>query len=360
MKVKEIYEALNSFAPFKNAEKWDNSGILVGDVNSEVKKALLTLDVTEKVIEEAEKIGANLIISHHPIIFNPLKKVMAESLVYKLIKKDIAVISAHTNLDISPVGVNYALAKAIGLKNLKPLTTLKRENYKTVSVFVPTDYAENVKKAVCEKGAGEYENYSNCTFTSFGRGEFKPLEGSDPFIGEKGSVASADECEIKFICPSSKLNEVIKAMLEAHPYEVPAYNIFSNEALFEEVSIGLVGECEKMTARELAALIKKSLGASSIRVVNGDNTVEKLALCSGSGIDFLGDGLSKGADAYLTGDVKHNHMVDALNGGYSLIDAGHFPTENIVLPQLKKLLSEKCQDTEFFVAEESVDPSEYI
>ena len=360
MKVREIYEALNSFAPFNLQEKWDNSGILVGDKNADVKKALLTLDVTEDVIKEAEQIGANLIISHHPLIFNPLKKVLSDSLVYKIIKKDMNVISAHTNLDISPLGVNYALAEAIGLKNTKPLTVLKKENYKAISVFVPVDYVEEVKKAVCENGAGEYKNYSNCTFTCDGRGEFKPLEGAEPFIGEKGNIASTQECEIKFICPSSNLSEVINAMKEAHPYEVPAYNIFENEALFNEVYIGLVGECKKVTARELAKSIKNSLGAGAVRLVNGDKIVEKLALCSGSGIDFIGDGLAQGADAYLTGDVKHNHMVDALNNDYALIDAGHFPTENIVLPHLKKLLEERCSGAEFFVAKESKDPSEYI
>ncbi len=360
MTVKEIYNAINEFAPYKNAEKWDNCGILAGDCKKEVKKALLCLDVTYEVIAEAEKLSAELILSHHPVIFNPLKNVLAGSIVYELIKKDISVISSHTNLDISPEGVNLALANAAGLKNLRPLTVLKNNYYKTVSVFVPQGYSEKVKEAVFSEGAGEYENYKSCAFTADGKGQFLPMEKSNPFIGQNNELSFAQEEEITFICPSSKLNKVVSAMIKAHPYETPAYNIFENQALSEKVSIGLIGECEETTGRKLAQKLKKSLNAHCVKVVNGDKIIKTVGLCSGSGADFIGDALAQGADAFITGDVKHNVLTDALNEGFTLIDGGHFATENIVLPQFKKSLEKRCKNVEFIIAKTSRDPAEYI
>ena len=360
MKVKDIYNAINEFAPYKNAEKWDNCGILVGNPDKEISKVLLCLDVTYEVINEAEKIGAELILSHHPIIFNPLKNVLANSIVYQLIKKDISVISSHTNLDISPEGVNLALANAAGLKNLRPLTTIKNINYNTINVFVPKESCEKVKEAVFLAGAGEYDNYKNCAFSTTGKGQFLPLENSNPYLGQKNEVSYADEEEITFICPSSKLNKVISAMLDAHPYETPAYNIFENKALSEKVYIGLIGECDEMTGKELALILKKNLQSDSVKIVNADKKVKTVGLCSGSGADFISDALAKGADAFITGDVKHNILVDALNNGLVLIDGGHFATENIVLPQFKKSLEKRCKNIEFVIAETSHDPAQYI
>ena len=360
MKVKEIYNAINEFAPYKNAEKWDNCGILVGNPDAEATKVLLCLDVTHEVIEEAKEKEIKLILSHHPIIFNPLKRILSNSLIYELIKNDISVISSHTNLDISPEGVNLALANAAGLKNLRPLTVLKTNNYKTVSVFVPKEYSEKVKNAVFSEGAGEYDNYGCCAYTTEGKGQFLPLENAKPFIGNQNELTFTEEEKITFICPASKLNRVVSAMVKAHPYETPAYNIAENEALSESVYIGLIGDCEEITGRELAQRLKKSLSTEGVKLVNGDKKVHTVGLCSGSGADFIGDALLQGADAFITGDVKHNVLVDALNDGFVLIDGGHFATENIVLPQFKSSLEKRCKNVEFIIADKSRDPAEYI
>ncbi|MEG3006515.1 MAG: Nif3-like dinuclear metal center hexameric protein [Oscillospiraceae bacterium] len=360
MKVKEILRAIDSFAPFKTAEKWDNSGLLMGDENADVKNVLIALDVTSDVIDDAVKQKCNLIITHHPVIFDPITKISVNDIQYKLIKNDINIISAHSNLDMSPVGINAELAKAIGLQNVQLLSPISQLPYVTITVFVPKDYCEKVRTAMCHSGAGNIGDYSDCTFTVNGEGRFTPNDNANPFIGEKNITKVAEECEISCICPQSKLNNVINSMKSAHPYETPAYNVFENITSYEKIGYGLMGTIDEISGNDFAANVKKSLNVGMLRVVNGNKKVKKVAVLGGSGGNLIEDVIAQGADAFVTGDIKHNYMVEAFNKGLVLIDAGHFATENIALKSIAIRLSSMIPEVKFSVSNASVDPSEYI
>lgn len=361
MKIIDILNAIDSLAPFKTQEKWDNSGLLIGNPNNAVTKAMLALDVTFDVIEDAKKNKSNLIITHHPVIFEPLKNIMSNSVVYELIKNDISVISAHTNLDVAEFGVNYQLAKKLNLKNCKPLDILNNQPFYTITVFVPVDYSNIVKDKMCDAGGGNLGNYSNCTFSVLGKGSFKADDKANPFIGNKNEQTHVDECEISLICPPQKVNSVINAMKSVHPYEVPAYNIFENHAVSSKTSLGIIGEISEITAEEFAVNVKKALNTRCVAITNKDKIIKNIAVCGGSGADEMYTAIAKGADALVTGDVKHNYFVEAQNSGFVLIDAGHFATENTVLYPLSEYLTESCHnEVEFLVSQQNTNPALYI
>lgn len=362
MKAREIYQKINEFAPFKTAESYDNVGLLAGDPNVEVKKALIALDCTDEVIEEAITTGAQLIITHHPIIFNPLKTVLYGSVVYKIIRAGLTVICAHTNLDMAKGGVNDALAKVLELCNVDDFDITQRKNYNKIVVFVPQGHQKAVCDAMYNKGAGSIGNYCNCSFTSEGIGHFQPTEGANPFIGEIGVVEDPKEVKVEVVCPKDKTYAVVKAMIEAHPYETPAFDVFENQGITDVLSIGRVGElAHPMTAQQLAQFAKEKLGCKRVGFVNTqDKLIKKVAICSGSGGSLLDLALQKGVDAYITADLKHNLWIDAKRMNIALMDCGHYHTERVILPVLKEILSSRCSSVIFEVTKVEEGIIDYV
>ncbi|MFA9380735.1 MAG: Nif3-like dinuclear metal center hexameric protein [Acetanaerobacterium sp.] len=361
--VGEIYGYLDRVAPFKQQEKWDNSGLLAGDRQQQVNKAMLALDITNDVVNEAIILGARLVISHHPVIFDAIKSITAQSepIVYKLIKHDISAICAHTSLDIAQGGVNDVLARALGLKQVRGLKNVVTDEYFKVVVFVPKKNADDVKRAMAAAGAGMQGNYSECSFEVTGKGVFRPGEQAQPFIGKFGTVREVRESRIEMICPKSRLSSVIATMKKAHPYEEPAYDIFINHALKDSLSLGRVGMLEQaMTADEFAAFAAQRIRAKGVRYTRGSAPVKTVALCGGAGGEFLPNAIAAGADAYVTGDVKHNVFVDAKNQDFTLLDAGHFATEMLAVSSLKNRLQNQFSDVEFILGKSSVEPVNYI
>ncbi len=355
MTIKDIYKLIDKIAPFSHQEKWDNSGMLIGDETTVVNKALLALDVTPNVISEAKSIGANLIITHHPVIFDGIKSVKGNSIPFQLINSGIGVISAHTNLDVAVNGVNKALCEAVKLCDITPLLTSKTINSTLITLHVPTTHTEKVLKAMGESGGGKIGNYKNCSYTIYGgTGRFTPTEGAIPYIGAVDTAEEVIEDRIEILCENHLVSQVVSALKSAHPYEVPSYYLTENKSYSVDIPLGFIGTlAESITARELASKVKSALGADIIRVTNGDKIVNKVAVCGGSGGSLIGLASGKGADAYITGDLKHDQIVDSLNSGLALIDGGHFFTENAVLPVLAKELSALTNKVEFIVTSTS-------
>ncbi|NQV19172.1 MAG: Nif3-like dinuclear metal center hexameric protein [Armatimonadetes bacterium] len=339
IKVKDIVAHFHEIANPELAYEWDNVGFQLGDAEAEVKKILLTLDVTENAIKKAIKEDVDLIISHHPFIFRPIKKI-TNPLYLKLIKKNISVFCAHTNLDLVKKGVNFAFADKLGLQNLEFISNESGSKLLHVAVYVPEDFMEQVVNSVFEAGAGIIGNYSNCLNDYKVSGQFKPLKGSNPLIGETGKLEKVTERKLEFFVDSFSLNKVISAMKQAHPYETPAYAVYPQEKQSDNYGLGLIGDLNKeLTIEEFSRFVKKRLKAKFVKLwlagKNLDSTIKKIAICGGSGSSLLSKVYGR-ADIFVSSGFDYHTLLDSK---IPLIDAGHFYTEYPVLENMRKMLS---------------------
>lgn len=361
MRVSEFYDAMDAIAPFSTAESWDNVGLLVGNRAQEVSRVLLALDMTEAVLDEAKAMGAELVITHHPILFSPLKTLDSHSLIGKTLAAGIAVISAHTNLDLAQGGVNDALAQRLKLTGVRPFVQEQSRPYTKVAVFVPAADALAVCDAMTAAGAGTLGNYAGCSFMVRGEGRFLPLEGADPAIGTVGAPETVDEVRLEMICPPDKLAAVLSAMRAAHPYEEPAFDVLHNYALTHSLSLGRVGELEMpMQAEELARFTKAQLGTEGVRYTGCSRAIETVAVCGGAGGDLLGQAKAMGAQALVTGEVKHHQLLEADALDIALIDAGHFATETVAMVPLRAMLLERLPDADIRISACCTDGARYV
>lgn len=364
VKVKDIMKIMGEFAPLKFAESWDNCGLLVGDKEQTVNKILIALDPTMDVINMAIKEDVDMMITHHPYGLKKFNKVNTSSLegrkIIQLIKNDIALYSSHTNFDIMGY-LNDELARQLGLIDLQILDLVSKDNVYKVVVYVPIEYKETVRYAMCEAGAGYIGNYSDCTFMTNGIGTFMAREGANPAIGEINQLENVEEVRIDTIATKDNLKQIIEAMLKAHPYEEVAYDIYKTEQSSHPIGNGKLGTLAKSTTlQEYASLIKKTLNLDYIHIVGERNQViKKVAICSGSGMDFMIDAMESGADVLVTGDIKYHDAVYAKEVGLALIDATHFATENIVKGLINEMLGEVL-DVEIILDLALTNPIEII
>jgi len=370
VKCSRIFRLIEEIAPSDLAESWDNSGLQIGDPQAETEKVLLTIDVNIAVAQEAVINGAGLIISHHPFMMKPprtinIRQPLGELISY-LIRKNITVYAAHTNLDAAVGGVNSALARKLGL--IKPAVlhqTGSSHSYKLV-VFVPVGHEDKVRNAVLETGAGWIGNYSHCSFMTRGLGTFKPLAGSTPYYGRTGELEQVEEVKIETIVPAAVLKKAVAAMLDAHPYEEVAYDILPLENRNTTTGLGKVGKLvAPMPLRQFAGVVKETLGLSTVCMGGSpDCIVKTVAVCGGSGADLWPEALNAGADIIVTGDVKYHTAQDMAAAGMSFIDAGHYGTECVVLPSLLKHLKDMCIETnidvELLLSKTNTDPFTYF
>lgn len=356
LKVKDYYNAIDEIAPFRLAESWDNVGLIVGGACDSANKVMLALDVTNKVIDEAVESDIDLIITHHPVIFHPLKSLSSSSLVYKLAAHGIAVISAHTNLDIAQGGVNDALAEKIGLIDIKPLAVTEIDLSYKVAVFCPENSAEDIYRAMSEAGAGEIGNYKGAAYFSSGIGRFTPLEGASPAIGIVNKLEKVKEVKVEMIVEKEKLSAVLTAMLKAHPYEEPAYDIFENLGSKTQHSLGRIGRlANPLSPKEFALYLKKVLGAPVVEFTSLKPSISTVALCGGSGNGYIAAAVNKNADAYLTGELDHDVVLSANEKGLCVFKAGHFHTENVVMESLKHALESKIKGADIAISKTCTD-----
>jgi dinuclear metal center YbgI/SA1388 family protein len=295
------------------------------------------------------------------VIFKPLNAVTAAGsgkIVLKLAKNSISAICMHTNLDMTKNGVNDALAAALDLNEIGILKPEISTDYKKLVVFVPREYAVQIRTAMTEAGAGRLENYDSCAFTADGNGFYRPLKGSKPFLGTQGIVEQANEVKIEVLCSPALLGNVIAVMLKAHPYELPAYDIFDNEAVKETYGLGRAGKLkDSMSLDDFAAFVKHKLNCSGIMLCDSGKTVKHVAVCGGADDGSLVQATAKiGADTLVIGEIKHSSQIEALEEGINVVIAGHFETENVICPKLVKMLSQQFHDIQFEIAKENKSP----
>ena len=364
MLIRDIANYLEKFAPISLQESYDNSGLLIGASTSEVNKILITLDVTEDVIKEAVSKNCDLIIAHHPIIFNGIKKLtnsnLTEKLVVEAIKSNVAIYAIHTNLDNIIGGVNSILAKKLGIKNTRILSP-KSGGFKKIICFCPNDYTQIVQKAMFDAGAGMIGNYDTCSYVSSGTGTYKALEGSNPFIGEKNQLHEEKENRIEVIIPEYLINNAVKAMKNAHPYEEPAYDIYTLDNTNNMVGSGLIGEIDTETPiTEYLKTVKRTLGSKYIKHNKLiDRPVKRVAICGGSGSFLIDVAARNKADLFITGDVKYHDYFEH-TGNMTIADAGHYETEHPVKELIYALLKEKFPNFALQISEENANPISFI
>jgi dinuclear metal center YbgI/SA1388 family protein len=336
----------------------------VGQPEQEVSSAIICLDVTEEVISEAVASDCNLILSHHPLIFKGIKsltgKTYNERILSEAVKKDIAIYSAHTNLDMVSNGVSRKMAEKIGLKEVRVLSPLELTLLKLVT-YIPESHFKDVQFAIFEAGAGVIGNYDNCGFSSSGTGSFRGNEKTNPFRGEKGMIHSEREIRFETVLFSHLKDKVISALLNTHPYEEVAYDLYSLENTNIEIGLGSVGLLDNpVSENDFLNLISGIFGAKGIRYSKlTGKSISKVALCGGSGASLLNNAIHCAADVFLTADIKYHDFFRTENK-ILLVDAGHFETEKFSVEILKDLIIKKFPKFAVRFSETNTNPINYF
>jgi dinuclear metal center YbgI/SA1388 family protein len=348
LKIQDIIFEIEAWAPPAIAWDRDNVGLQIGNPEEAVTGVLAALEVTPDVIQEAMQKKCNLMITHHPLIFNPLKNLTNNTFTGKLAlsiaQNKLNLYSAHTNLDFTQGGVNFVLGKKLALQDVGFLYQ-EPGSMKKISVFVPPDYVNTVTDAMTKAGAGIIGNYEACSFQIKGTGTFRPLSGSQPFSGEVGKLQHEDEIRIEMVSPAWKIKAVLSAMTDAHPYDEVAYDVYPNEAIDPMYGAGIIGSLqEKMSVEDFITHVKKSIAIPAVRWSRGrSDFIKRVAICGGSGSELLRIAIQKNADAFVTADIKY-HVFHEARGIIHLIDAGHYETEHHIVEAIVNRLQEKFRD----------------
>ena len=345
MTIQDITSLLESIAPLSFQEDYDNAGLITGDKKSKCTGVLVCLDTTEDIIDEAIANKCNMVVAHHPIIFSGLRQLTGknyvERIVIKAIRNDIAIYAIHTNLDNIKSGVNNKIAEKLFLTNLQVLRP-KGTLLKKMVTYAPIDKAEEIRQTLFHAGAGEIGNYSECSFNLEGTGTFKANAAADPFVEEVGKRHEEKEVRIEVIFQAYLQVKITEALIAAHPYEEVAYDIYSLSNYFQDVGSGLVGSLpHAVSAEELLTQLSGKFNVRMLRHTRfSGKSVSKIALCGGAGIFLLKDAIARGADAFITSDVKYHEFFDA-DGQILLVDMGHFESEQFTIELLFEILSSK-------------------
>lgn len=355
-RCKELIKVLENIAPANLAEDWDNIGLTYGDPESEIIRIMVTLDVTNDVVLEAARENVQMIISHHPILLHRINKLEYQQpevqIIKSLIQNNICLYVMHTNLDAARGGVNDSLACALDLKGVSILRKVESQDYLKLVVFAPAEHTQTLLDALFESGAGQIGAYSRCSFTVDGTGTFFPGQGTNPFVGKIGALNKTKEARIETIIPSNRAEAAMTAIKRVHPYEEPAYDLCPVRIPNSNEGMGRIGRLEHpMKMKEFCRLVKSKLGSSCI-ISSGhdDEPVTTIAVCGGSGSDFIDVAHSKGADVLVTGDMKHHNWLYAKAQGMKVVDAGHYYTERVVVRPLIARLHRDVNELKYSVA----------
>ncbi len=362
--VGEITDYLESLAPLSSQEDYDNSGLIVGSKNTPVTQALICLDSTEEVIDEAIANGCNLVIAHHPIVFKGLKsltgKNYVERVVIKCIQHKIALYAIHTNLDNYRFGVNAEIGKRLNLINLQVLAPKTNVLNKLV-VFVPVEHHQTVANALFEAGAGEIGNYSECSFYSQGTGTFTPSDAANPFIGTAKEATLVNEQKLEVLVSTHQLGQVVQALKKAHPYEEVAYDVFPLINVNAYEGGGMIGELETpMESVDFLKMVKSTFNCGVVRHTKlVQPTIQKVAFCGGSGAFLLKNALAAKADVYITGDFKYHEFFDA-EDRIIIADIGHFESEQFTINLLSDIIIKKFPNFALRLTRINTNPIKYL
>ena len=364
MTINDILKIFEESAPFIYQESYDNSGLQLGDHSDEINGALLTIDVTEEIISEAIKKGMNLIISHHPLIFSGIKRISektsTERIIRRAIREGINIISLHTNIDNSSEGVNSKICEKLSLKKTRILQPAEGKLLK-LSVFVPESHVEIVRESLFSAGAGVIGDYDFCSFNTKGTGTFRGSETTNPFTGKKGVLHFENEVKVETILPIHLKEKVVKSLLNAHPYEEVAYDLYPLVNQFVKAGAGMTGVFDKaMDETDFLNFLKKTFNSPFIRHTPlSGKKIRKVAVCGGSGIFLLKNAISEEADAFVTGDVKYHQFFEA-DGKILLVDVGHYESEQFTKELFYELLKKKLPNFALHLSEVNTNPINYI
>lgn len=364
-RIQDLVGLVHSLFPPSLAEDWDNVGLQVGDPAAPVRRVLVALDPSERALAQAIELGAEALLTHHPLLLRPLKQLTPRDetgrVVLAAARQQVAVLCAHTNLDRAAGGLNDWLADRLGLAGAVPLAAGDADLLKLV-VYVPQGHEAAVADALFAAGAGRIGGYDRCSFRSPGTGTFRPGAETRPFLGRVGEVEEAAEIRLETILPGSLAGKALEKMGRVHPYEEVAYDLYPLANRRPDVGLGRIGRLpESVPLKEFAARAKTALGCSALRAVGSlDAPVSKVAVCGGSGASLVSEAARQGADVLVTGDVKYHEARLAESLGLALLDAGHFATERIVATELAALLRQCCSERgwtiEFVEMGEETDP----
>lgn len=364
MKIRDIINVIEQLAPLSLQESYDNSGVQTGNVNQEAKGALLCIDVTESVIDEAITLECNMIISHHPLVFRPMKSIIGKNCIercmIKAIKHDLVIYASHTNLDNAQNGINAHLANMLGLQNIRILSPM-RDMLTKVVVFVPLAHSETVRSAIFNAGGGHIGNYDCCSYYSQGMGTFRASENASPYVGHKHIIHQEPEVKIETIVPNFKIKDVIGAILSTHPYEEPAYDCIPLNNAWHQNGGGIVGTLkEELSEENFLYLVKETFNLQMLsHSVTSGKIIKDVAICSGSGNGFIHNAINYGADAYITGEVKYNDYYD-VEGKLLLTVIGHYESEIYTKKVFYDLISKIFPTFALYMAGSDQNPVKYL
>lgn len=370
IQIKDITRALEAWAPKATQQSYDNVGLQVGDPYQEVEQCLIALDLTPAVIQEARETKANLIITHHPLIFRPLKSVETTrwhgALIHELIRHGIALYCIHTNLDAAYDGVSFALAEQLGLQEISFLRPTPDAMVKLVT-FVPRSHLAPVRDALKQAGAGHLGEYEGCSFVTEGTGYFTPGTAANPTIGTAGGQEEqVEEAKLEIELPGWLLSRATEALTNAHPYEEVAYDVFPMKKADTRTGMGAVGLLpEETTLQSFLEKVSVTLSSPSAQFVGDPNAkIKRVAVCGGSGSDLIGDAMARSADVYLTADVTYHRFFEVLDTqGHprmALINIGHYETEACTETLLAEWLSNRFKTLEFHRTRHKTSPIQFF
>lgn len=363
MELERLTEYLERLAPCRDAEPWDNVGLLIGDRKQPVHKILLCIDYTSAVAEQAIREKIDVVIAYHPPIFKPLKNLTDRSILLNTVRNGIAIYSPHTALDVAEGGTNDVLADLLGLVDRQPLQlTDAPVNQAKLVTFVPSEHVEKVSRALFQAGAGWIGNYSCCSFRTPGTGTFHGEPGTRPSVGQAGQLETVDEIRLETIVPIDRLATVTAALRASHPYEEPAFDLVQLIAPPTGRGIGRIGRLDPPRDRpELFQTIKQGLGIDHLLVVGPDRGLVRTAcVCAGSCGDLLDQAIRHRADFYLTGEMRHHDALKAAEAGMTVVCTLHSHSERITLRRLCEKLKQDFPELEATLAPADQDPFRVI
>jgi len=342
MKIKELIHIIDKIAPFFLQQSFDNSGVQYADMEEDINKTLICLDVTPEIIEEAIEHNCNTILAHHPLFFKPFNKITKQDnpVIFQLMYHRLNLIAAHTNYDLAENGLNDYVGNLLDLKKIACLEESAEKTLK-LAVYVPDKYHEKLLNALFQAGAGNIGNYSETSFSFSGKGSFTPLKGTTPFIGKTGQRESVNEIKIETVFREKDLKKITDAIYKNHPYEEPAYDIYQLQAN-NKTGIGLIANLpSEQNLEAICKKVKEILNIPYLRMVKTNKqAIKTIALCTGSGASLINKAIQKKADLLITGDIKHHEALNAKEMGLNIIDIEHFYTEKYFVPAIMKQLTE--------------------
>ncbi len=367
-RVSDILEIIDGIAPFRLAEEWDNVGLQLGDPTAAAARIMISLDPCREAVDEAVASGCQLLLTHHPLIFKPIRSLNLQEqpgkILAKALRNNLSIAALHTNYDIADGGINDLLAERIGLTRVEPLARHDSEELVKLAVFVPKGHEEKVMEALF-RSSGRIGNYSECSFQTEGVGTFRPLPGAEPFLGSPGRREYAEEKRIEVLLRAEDVPAACRALVAAHPYEEPAFDLYPLLNKGSCRGLGRIGHLSApLPLAQLASRMKDALRLVALRVVgDGARLTDKVALCAGSGASLLRHAHGLGADVLVTGDVKYHDAREAEMLGIALVDIGHFASEipmvSGVCARLREEVTAKGFTAEIMACESERDPFGY-